>query len=345
MTEKEMTTMDAWKRNVPGWTSTIAEVLTTPFPWGSGHFSSHEGDCDVTPWVLHPCFHASLDWHSSCHMQLSALRLLGCAEQEIPAETATLLREQLHQRLTPQNAEVEAAYLGEHPGYERPYGWGWAVALAAEAQDSTVAGSNAWYEALQPIVDVVADNLVAWMPKLTHPVRTGQHDNTAYGLARARDGFRALGRQDVVNAIDTHARRWFEHDVDYPAHYEPGGNDFHSAALSEAELMVHVLEPDQARTWLGSFLPNLGGASDPLLEVAEVGDTTDGKLVHLYGLNLARAAALRSLAPFVDDERAERMRQAASAQMAYSEQAIVEGDFMSTHWLVTFALRAHGVLD
>lgn len=339
---------DTWKQDSAAqWARTVVEVLSTPFPWASQHMSASVDDCDVTPWTLHPCFHASLDWHSSCHMQLAGIRLLDEAGDEVDDATRSAILAQLDERLTPANAAVEARYLREHPGYERPYGWGWVAALALGARRSALPGSNAWADALTPVVDAVADNLLAWMPKLTHPVRTGQHDNTAYGLALCHDAFDGLGRGDVVAAIDANARRWFGADADYPAHYEPSGNDFHSAALSEADLMRRVLQPDEFAGWLARFLPGLGTADDPLLRVCEVGDETDGKLVHLYGLDLARSAGLAALAPVIaesDAERAQRMREAARRQYDYAQQAIVKGHFMSTHWLVTFALRAVGAI-
>lgn len=339
---------DAWKNSADAWARTVVEVLSTPFPWASQHMSSGADDCDVTPWTLHPCFHASLDWHSSCHMQLAGIRLLDEAGDRIDKATRDGIVAQLDERLTVSNAVVEATYLREHPGYERPYGWGWVTALAVGARRSALPGAPAWAAALDPVVDAVAENLLAWMPKLTHPVRTGQHDNTAYGLALCRDAFVELGRDDVVAAIDENARRWFASDVDYPVHYEPSGNDFHSPALSEADLMRRVLAPDEFARWLGAFLPRLGDDDDPMLAVAEVGDLSDGKLVHLFGLNLARSAVLTALAPVVaqrDGARAQRMRTAADDQYAYAQQAIVEGHFMATHWLVTFALRAVGALS
>ena len=41
----------------------------------------------------------------------------------------------------------------------------------------------------------------------------------------------------------TSVNRWFIDDTDYPAHYEPSGADFLSAALCEAELVSRLLAP------------------------------------------------------------------------------------------------------
>lgn len=326
------------------WAQTIVQVLRTPFPYLAGHMSRGEADCDVTPWSLHPCFHASLDWHSSCHMQASAVRLI---EEDLrsPGMLSTATRDalvaELDSRLTVENAGVEAAYLRANPGYERPYGWAWLTKLAAAAQASTHPHAPMWSHACDVIVEAVIDNLLNWLPKLVYPVRTGQHDNTAFGLLLLREGLSDLGHADVVTAIDEHALRLFEVDVDYPTRFEPSGNDFLSAALSEALLMRTVFPADRYAAWLCGFLPRLGADGDRLLDVPQVLDLTDGKLVHLFGLGLFRAEALAKLSTDVSDvATAERLRESAHAQFAFALDQIRDGDFMSTHWLVSFALRA-----
>lgn len=327
------------------WAETVVRVLTTPFPWGSAHVSHDEADCDVTPWVLHPCFHASLDWHSSCHMQWSGITLLDRAGDHLDPGTKQAITAQLDARLTPANARVEAAYLAKNPRYERPYGWGWAAYLAVAARDSSQPNAGAWAEATRIIADQVADNLLAFLPKLAYPVRVGQHDNTAFGVAQCRDAYTALGRDDVVAAIDEHARRWFAADVAYQTAFEPSGMDFLSPALCEADLMRRVLPADEFGPWLTAFLPHLAEEGDRLLEPPEVIDRTDGKLVHLFGLVLSRAAQLRALAPFLPPDRARRIAEVTPGLIAGVEREIVEGDFMSTHWLVSFALLAVGATD
>lgn len=52
-------------------------------------------------------------------------------------------RSVLDGHLTDDALRVEAAYFDEWPGFERPYGWCWALMLAAELQlwDDPVAAS------------------------------------------------------------------------------------------------------------------------------------------------------------------------------------------------------------
>lgn len=325
------------------WADTVVRTLTTPFPWASTHVSLDAADCDVTPWVLHPCFHASLDWHSSCHMQWSGITLLQRAGSHLDPATREATIAQLDSRLTVPHAEIEADYLRRHPRFERPYGWGWAARLAVAARDCTLPGAAEWAAATARIADQVAENLLAWLPKLAYPVRTGQHDNTAFGLTLCRDAYADLGRPELVAAIDEHARRLYLADRDYPSHYEPDGNDFLSPALCEADLMRRVLPSEEFGGWLADFLPRLAEPDDVLLRQPEVLDRTDGKLVHLFGLALSRAAQLRALAPWLDQQRADRIAERTPAMIAEVQREIVEGDFMSTHWLVSFALLAVGI--
>lgn len=86
-----------------------------------------------------------------------------------------------------------------------------------------------------------------------------------------------------------------------------------------------------------------------LLQAPEVGDTTDGQYAHLLGLALSRAWQLRELAAVLegDDHGAEvarRLRAGADRQEAAVVGAITAGDFMATHWLVSFGLLARGEL-
>jgi hypothetical protein len=309
--------------------ATVVEVLGTPWPWMSGHTSLGPDDVDVTPSRLHPCFHGSVDWHSSVHVQWSAARLLA----EDPTRTA--LRDVLDDRLTVPHAEVEAAYLRERPSYERPYGWAWAAMLAAECTGTP------WERATRVVADAVADNLLGWLPRLAYPVRHGVHSNTAFALALTHEAYAVLGRPDVVAAVEDRARAWFAADRDAPTTWEPSGSDFLSPALTEAALLRRVLGEDFP-AWLDGFLPRLGEEGDRLLEVPEVLDPSDGHAVHLHGLALSRAWQLRQLAAFLPEHRAARVLAAADAQEASALPAVTEGHVMSTHWLVSFALLAQG---
>ncbi|WP_109471063.1 DUF2891 family protein [Ornithinimicrobium cavernae] len=315
------------------------EVLGRPYPYSSGHVATGPDDTDITPHLLHPSFHGALDWHSSVHMQWSLVRLLGpyaaAPGPVAPSPEAVAARQLLEERLTPENLAVEAAYLRERPSFERPYGWAWAALLGAAVREEP-----AWAGAMAPVVDVVADHVLAWLPRQAYPVRHGKHQNDAFGLLLLHRAYRELGREDVVSAVRTAARDWFVGDGPASTADEPSGTDFLSPALTEAVLMQEVLG-EEFDPWLAAFLPGLGeGAHAHLLEPPTVLDPGDGQGAHLLGLALSRAWQLRALARSLPDRPAGILRQSADRQVAAVLPHVTGGDFMATHWLVSFLLLA-----
>lgn len=309
----------------------VLTALGTPYPYAAQHVSLDADDVDVTPERLHPAFHGSFDWHSSAHMHWSALRL---SQGDVGADTRADLEALLDERLSPEHCAVEATYLLRHRRFERPYGWAWVALLAARADGTR------WGAATRPLADAVFELVEEWLPRLAYPVRQGEHSNTAFGLGLVHEAATVLGRASTAHAIESAAIRWFGEERDYPAAWEPGGSDFLSPALCEADLMRRVLPAADLAPWLAAFLPGLGTEDDPLLDVPEVLDRTDGKAVHLYGLALSRAWQLRLLAPSLPEDRRARVAQRTAAQVSTVQREIVDGDFMSTHWLVSFALLA-----
>lgn len=325
------------------WADTVIAALGTAWPHSAGHQATGPDDVDVTPHRLHPAFHGSLDWHSSVHMQWSALRLASSGL--VQPERAEHLLGLLDGRLGPEQVRAEVAYLRAHPGFERPYGWGWALALVAEAR-AVVAEqrpgheqARTWLPGLDELGAHLNQVLVAWLANLAYPVRHGTHANTAFTLALARDAQQAPGGDPgVVEAIDRAALGWFGNDVDYPSTWEPSGADFLSPALTEADLLRRVLGEQEFGPWLRTFLPVLGEPGDNLLDLPTVLDHTDGHAVHLFGLALSRSSALRHLAPWLTGPARERALESSARQFAWAAPHITEGSFMSTHWLVSLAL-------
>lgn len=289
----------------------------------------------ATPSALHPIFHGSFDWHSCVHGWWQLLRLLRLFPDMAQAGDIASLA---GATLTPAKVAGELAYLDRpgSAGFERPYGWAWTLALHAEA----VRHEAGWGAALEPLARAFADRFGAHLPKLTYPIRTGTHFNTAFALILALDW--ADGRDNPLAAlIGRSALDWFGADRDCQA-WEPGGDEFLSPALTEALLMSRVLGGEAFAGWLDAFLPDLAqGRPATLFRPAHVSDRSDGKIAHLDGLNLSRAwcwrgigRALRPAHPLVP------IAEAAAGHHVAAGLPHIADDYMGTHWLATFALLA-----
>jgi hypothetical protein len=253
------------------------------------------------------------------------------------------IRKALNANLTAENVRVEAAYMTQpnRQSFERTYGWAWLLKLAEEVHSWDDPDGDNWAEALQPLVDVIVKSYKTFLPKQTYPIRTGVHPNTAFGLAFALDYARAIGDRDFEALLVERSRTYFGKDTNYPGAWEPGGEDFFSAALMEADLMRRVMKPTEFATWFHRFLPQTAqGKPATLLEPAIVTDRSDPKLVHLDGLNLSRAWSMRSIAnalPAKAPARAALSKSAtrhATAALAH----VASGDYAGEHWLASFAI-------
>ncbi|WP_326524625.1 DUF2891 domain-containing protein [Sphingomonas sp.] len=275
------------------------------------------------PIAFHPIFHGSFDWHSCVHGWWQMLRL---ARRFPKLDETAEIRARADTMLVADKVEGELAYLSRpfSGPFERPYGWGWLLAL----HDEAMRHDAPWGRALDPLARAFAARFHDFLPKLTYPIRTGTHFNTAFALILARRW--AVGRDAALIAlIDDRARHWFGDDRDCQA-WEPGGDDFLSGTLIEAMLMREVLGAQEFADWFGAFLPRLAhGKPATLFAPAHVSDRSDGKIAHLDGLNLSRAWCWRALG----------RPDLADAHLAASLPHL-DDDYMGGHWLATFALLA-----
>lgn len=287
----------------------------------------------VEPHLIHPIFHGSFDWHSCVHGWWQLLTIARL--QPHLAETAEI-RARADEMLVAEKVAGELAVLARPyaAGFERPYGWAWALALHGEATKHNAG----WGTALEPLARAFAERFKAHLPKLTYPIRVGTHYNTAFALVLARDWAVTHDRQ-LVKLIDARAREWFGEDRGCQA-WEPGGDEFLSAALCEALLMSRVRGP-QFAAWFEAFLPDAVGASpSTLFTPAVVSDRSDGKIAHLDGLNLSRAWCWRSIAAALPMHHIAPVARTAAADHLTASISHLDDDYMGTHWLATFALLA-----
>lgn len=310
------------------WARGIVEVLEQEFPAVNMHISTSAADCDVRPRTQHPSFWGCFDWHSSVHMQYSAVWLL--AEEEISPEARKRLHDILEQRWDKHALQVEYDYLLKDPSFEQPYGRAWLLQLARRSGR----------EEFLPLVELTEKHISTWVSALSHPIRHGMHYNTAFNLFLMLDAAEAMGRGELAAVLADAARRLFLDDRDYPLEWELSGSDFLSNALCEMLLLSRVLKETEFSAWLEKFLPAQQDALTFLTYTPEVLDPSDGQLAHLFGLTLSRAWMLRELAPHLDQQAQEFITEHTPEMLASVEKQLVDGDFMATHWLITYALLA-----
>ena len=292
------------------------------------------------PRDLHPVFFGSFDWHSCVH----AYWLLATVLRLFPAtDDARKIEKLFDAQLTSSKIDAEVDYLDQplRGTFERPYGWAWLLMLAAELDRHGSDHAKKWREALAPLASAFVDRFLAFLPKATYPTRVGTHFNSAFALTLALEQADVTSNAKLRSLLVTKTHEWYGRDADCQA-WEPGGDDFLSSTLMEAECMRRALDADEFSRWVDRFLPRLADRQpETLFAPAIVSDRSDGKIAHLDGLNLTRAWCWRSIASSwpVSDPRRSIALEAAETHLAAS-LPYVAGDYMGEHWLATFALLA-----
>ena len=294
-----------------------------------------DGPADVlSPSALHPIFHGSFDWHSCVHGWWQVLRLARLYP-DLPEAQA--VRELAARMLTADNFAAECAYLDRPSarGFERPYGWAWALALHGEM----IRHDAPWARLADGFAARFARRFAEFLPLQTYPIRTGTHFNSAFAMVLARDW--AHDHDPALAALITaRAGDWFGADLAAQA-WEPGGDEFLSGTLCEALLMSRVLG-SEFPGWFDRFLPQVAhGEPATLFTPATVSDRSDGKIAHLDGLNLSRAWCWRNIARALGPAHPVHGNALATAE-AHLADALphIAGDYMGEHWLASFALLA-----
>ena len=298
-------------------------------------------DADVAPpRKLTPSFCGCYDWHSSVHGHWLLVRLLRTFPE---ASFAKAARDALKESLTPENLKAEAAYLrGDgRASFERPYGLAWLLQLCAELREWDDPQAREMLANLKPLADAAVERLTTWLPKLSHPVRIGEHDQTAFALGLILDYARGKNDEALAKLATDSARKFFLSDRNCPLAYEPSGEDFLSPCLAEADVMRRILTQADFAKWLTQFLPQIPStATADWLPVAISPDPSDPKLAHLDGLNLSRAwmleGVLSSLPP--DDPRRPALTSAAEALRRAGLAAVTGEHYEGGHWLGSFAV-------
>ena len=297
-------------------------------------------DQDVgPPRDLTPVFYGCFDWHSSVHGHWLLTRLLRLYPN---AAFASLAETALNESFKPEKVAVEVAYV-THPqraSFERPYGVAWFLQLTAELRDWNDPRARQWLATLEPLETALVAHMETWLAKLAYPIRIGEHAQTAFAFGLFLDWTRASGRDDFSSLVTGRSRDFYLNDRACPLAYEPGGQDFLSPCLAEADLMRRIMSAEDYARWLTAFLPSLpeDGSSD-WLSIAVVTDPTDGKLAHLDGLNISRAWMLEGMAYGLPagDARKKALLSSAAIHKNSGLASVTGEHYEGGHWLGSFA--------
>ncbi len=285
------------------------------------------------PHELTPAFYGCYDWHSSVHGHWLLVRLVRLFPH---APFAGEARAAIGKSLTAANIAQEVNYLkAEGRGsFERPYGLAWLLQLSAELKEWDDPQGRQWYATLRPLEQAVTARLSAWLPKLEHPVRTGEHNNTAFSMGLMLDYARITGNVEFGKLVAARALNFYLGDNACPLSYEPSGEDFLSPCLAEADVMRRALSRTTFPGWFSSFLPRVD------LKPTHVSDVTDGKLYHLAGLNLSRSWMLAGVVSALStgDVRAEDLTELAGTLKQVGLDSIKAEHYEGGHWLGSFAV-------
>ena len=106
--------------------------------------------------------------------------------------------------------------------------------------------------------------------------------------------------------------------------------------------MKRVLPVEDYRSWLTDFLPSLSDLAFTL-DIGVVTDRSDGKLVHLDGVNFSRAWSLNEIARDLPEYK--HLNNIANQHINYSFPNLVGDSYEGGHWLGSFAIYALNSID
>jgi hypothetical protein len=306
--------------------------IQNQLPYKSGLVIAKPDDLAM-PIEHHPAFYGCFDWHSAVHGHWSLVYLMKSFPDLARKEDAIRM---LDENLTAENIAQEIAYFSmnrESASFERTYGWAWLLKLQEELRTWDHEKAAAWSANLQPLADHISQAYVDYLPKLIYPIRVGEHSNSAFGMSFAYDYALTVGDEALESSIRANAIRFYRDDADCPIDWEPSGYDFLSPCLQELDIMRKVLPEQDFAAWSARFLPGLH-TQQLVLAPGEIRDRSDGKLVHLDGLNFSRAWCLY---PLSGNQNAYKL---ATDHLRHSLSRITDGDYAGQHWLASFALYA-----
>ncbi len=118
------------RRHAAAYAELALANIRREFPAGLYHTMNAPGDFPYRPRARTPVFYGSYDWHSCVEMHWLLVRLLRTVPHAVPADQ---IRTALSSHFEPVALAAEETFItGPDGRSERPYGWGWALALFHE---------------------------------------------------------------------------------------------------------------------------------------------------------------------------------------------------------------------
>jgi hypothetical protein len=311
------------------------KCLEKEFPYKTG-ITFSDSTLVTEPKNYHPAFFGCYDWHSSVHGHWMLVKLL----KDFPSiPEAEHIRQILSAHLTAENIEKELQiFRSDNLNFERTYGWAWFLYLQKELLSWNDPWAQGLSRNLKPLADYFSAAWKKFLTNLVYPIRVGEHTNLAFGLSLSWDYAVSANDTVLTRSIKEAALRFYGKDRSCPVSWEPGGSDFLSPCLEEAELMSRIMNGDAFTKWLKAFMPQLFTAPSTLFKLALVKDRTDGKLVHLDGLNFSRSWCLYEIAKHLPESNAKPIRTVAFQHLSAALPNIASGRYAGEHWLASFAV-------
>lgn len=287
-------------------------------------------------------FYGCYDWHSAVN---SHWVMVALVRQFPTLPLKSLIKEKLADHLGQSNIAGEVEFFKQAKAFERPYGYTWLLRLHAELTMWDDEEGKKLAANLEPLRALFIEKLISYYDKLPYASRSGMHSNTAMSMVLALDALDTVPDEKLRASVEKNARRLFAADTRCPTAYEPGGTEFLSPCLTEAQLMARILPAGEYANWLNRFLPPLDAPEfQSLAQPVDVSRITDkeefaGKS-HLIGLAFQRAYAMTKIAEALPagDPRRPVLRHLAAISASAGGKILPEAGYMGSHWLATYAV-------
>ncbi len=344
MSSSGLPSAEAWRKRsrelAAGFVRTALENLDTEYPHAAIGVESEDTPF-LRPRERHPVFFGAYDWHSAVH---NCWLLVHHLSLDLPDDLSGRAGEFLARRFTSANLGQEIGFLERlgNTGFERPYGLAWVLQLTTALRRCPVPAASGWLEPFLPVEQLAVERLTDYFTALSWPFRAGVHNNTAFAMRLSYLHACDTEHEELAEHIRAEAQRFFLEDRNYNSNFEPGGEDFLSPALCEVSLMAEILSASEFQDWFRAFLPDRYDEELSWLQPVEHFSESDGRMVHLAGLNFSRAWCLLGL---IDSGR---LGEALDVKWLMRADLLLQtglgqleaGGFRGRHWLPTFAALA-----